>query len=270
MDSSTHTSLTIAHSLSLHMSRSHLLALPLELRYCIYRALITTFLIDRRPADLTGIFLSCRQIQKEMEDEYISRMRPLLGIMHRWNAVWEEAGVSGLRLTNSDNFEKSIQITEVWLSSKLIPRSFYHPGLSEPALGLVEFLRSVCLQSHSTFTLSIVDEDKNRRTLSSYSRFLWLFRRLRSRVDNSPLLGHLDRLVLEPSPSQHVLASTISSLNWTIGGYVRSLEKAGFPAIKHTWAAKEAVSQTHVRWSFGFDFKDGLPEVRGTVLVNDF
>jgi hypothetical protein len=67
------------------MTAASIFTIPLELRHQIYCALVMTCLREERGSDISGIYLSCRQFHTEIEDEYISKSRPLLDILHEWN-----------------------------------------------------------------------------------------------------------------------------------------------------------------------------------------
>jgi hypothetical protein len=58
--------------------------LPTELRLEVYRHLVAECLNDGSPADVYGIFLSCRKIYKELNSELIAKVHPLFSSKHEW------------------------------------------------------------------------------------------------------------------------------------------------------------------------------------------
>jgi hypothetical protein len=101
------------------MSYFDLHSLPAELRYSIYLEVMTLFLHDRRVANIKGLFFSCRQINQEMEDEYIGKARPLLSVVRDWRSTWEEEGVEDLQLADSSDFKDFAKITGISVTWKL-------------------------------------------------------------------------------------------------------------------------------------------------------
>jgi hypothetical protein len=64
------------------MAESPLIAFPPELRLAVYRELILTCLVEDTPSEIQGLFLSCRQIYQEMENEYISKARAFVDVRY--------------------------------------------------------------------------------------------------------------------------------------------------------------------------------------------
>lgn len=256
------------------MTLHNLLSLPTELRLGIYRELVTSFLVSRQVADIRGVFLSCQQIHQELEDEYIAKARHLLDIVHEWRTKWEELGVLDLQLANSKRFEEAIKIATISISSKLFPE-YPSPRKHGPPIRLVEpdpsmlaFLYRLFCQSHETLIFGI-DDFYDRGVLNRHFILNMILRCLLFDRNKLPLFGQVNRLVFYPGlflPSQ---SRADRGLYHVLYQLTKIFSKNSSLKARRTWAAREAVSETHVRWSYGIDFKDGLPEAIGTALVNN-
>jgi hypothetical protein len=64
-----------------------LFVLPTELRLEVYRLLFEECLADGYVSDVAGLFLCCREVHRELEAEFMTRVRPLLEIMYKWAAT---------------------------------------------------------------------------------------------------------------------------------------------------------------------------------------
>lgn len=56
-----------------------------ELRLEIYRHVVYDCLADSSPADLAGLFFSCRNVHDELEADFVCKVRQLLDIQSKWN-----------------------------------------------------------------------------------------------------------------------------------------------------------------------------------------
>jgi hypothetical protein len=246
------------------------LKLPVELRYQVYGELFAAFLTDCQATDIKGVFLSCRQIHQEMDYEYVRQARPLLNIMRSWKETWKDAGFLDLQLANSNNFEESMQISAITVQAKLFPKYSRETGPAEPDPNMLDFLRRVCRHTHRTLTLRNADRALaiGLRTVS-LNKLDWLIQHAQSYDDATDVFAHVERFVLEPTPSQNKFSRTNDSLNRDLRWLATIFEESGFPAIKRTWASKVLLGERNARFSYGFDFKEGLPEVEGTEVVNE-
>jgi hypothetical protein len=66
---------------------SGFLVLPPELQIQVYSTISANPLARGEATKLRGIYVVCQTTHQEVETEIISKLRPLLDIMHEWNTV---------------------------------------------------------------------------------------------------------------------------------------------------------------------------------------
>lgn len=231
------------------MPHSSFLTLPAELRLTVYRELIISSIHACQVTHIKRLFFSCRQINREMEEEYIRKARPVLRILRDWRSTWDQAGVVELQFGQSNDFEEAIKITGMVCAEKLFNGHQDGPyPKGEYGLSLSEFLGRVFRHSHPVFTLSTHVEN-----------FHWIIRSERTpRGEQSPF-SHLERLVLRvkvPTPQEGPRYET-SMRNNSVRVIGLMLGYNIFPEIRKRWVAR-LDTEYFSRWMLGFDFRHGL------------
>lgn len=74
------------------MSPSGPLALPAELRLDIYRHVVADVLAGGSSSDLFGLYISCHEMQRELEHDFISKVRPFLSVQSTWKKMIQSLG----------------------------------------------------------------------------------------------------------------------------------------------------------------------------------
>lgn len=246
------------------MASASISQIPLELRYQIYRELVITCLSEECTSDIGGIYLSCHQYHNEIEDECISKARPLLEILQEWRSEWRAkhgtAGKLDLHLANNNNFAESIQNPTVIMPSTMFPsvhKGHNIDGSFEPA---IKCLRRAFRLPHSTLRLgvSVMPKDPPGTVVKSFYRLIY---GLYKYHDGELVFGRTKRLVFqfwfrhdEPTDAIESIRSTITLL---LGDEFRKGEER--------WVAMEPDEGGRVLWSCGFDIEGGLPEAEGIV-----
>lgn len=102
--------------------------LPAELRLEIYKHLFDECLAVGHASDVAGLFLSCREVHRELETDFMTRARPLLEAKHNWLSTQYGDEVLEMRfrpsLTNTSKAELVI----------VLPRVRSVSGMKNPAL----------------------------------------------------------------------------------------------------------------------------------------
>jgi len=223
------------------------------------------FLRDRDVANINGLFLSCRQINREMEDEHIKKGRPLLNIIRDWRSIWEEDGVEELQLAQSSEFDESLKINAISVGCRLFgPPPYKLTMVTESHKALVEFLRRVYSQSHQRLVLGMADGPHIKRNHLIYYDLIWIIHNVRGPSNEPSAFAHLERLVVQLETwaiSKKNNKRTISQMRAVLSKLAEIvLDYGDFPEMKSAWAAGKDIDDEYVQWSYGFDFKDGLPE----------
>ncbi|KAH7079509.1 hypothetical protein FB567DRAFT_606768 [Paraphoma chrysanthemicola] len=80
---------------------SDFLNLPPELRLEVYRILIEDCLWEGQVSDLSGLYKCCREVYKELEAEYIAKIRPVLYTKSLWEATSSQQGPLRMKISPS-------------------------------------------------------------------------------------------------------------------------------------------------------------------------
>jgi hypothetical protein len=78
-----------------------LFVLPAELRLEIYQHLFDECLAVGHASEVAGLFLSCREVHRELEADFMTRARPLLEAKHNWLSTPYGNEALGMRVTPS-------------------------------------------------------------------------------------------------------------------------------------------------------------------------
>jgi hypothetical protein len=80
---------------------SAFLGIPTELRLEVYEYLIVECLADGPVSDIAGLFHCCREVNQELEAEYMPKIRRLLRAKYEWEAIGFGQGFIGMNLRPS-------------------------------------------------------------------------------------------------------------------------------------------------------------------------
>jgi hypothetical protein len=247
------------------MTSASISTIPLELRHQIYRELVITCLSEECGSDISGIYFSCRQFHTEVEDECISKARPLLDILHEWKTEWrtkhDKTGKLHFHLANKGNFAESIALIGITMPSTVFPRDINDYRTDQSFTAAVKCLRRAFRLPHSTLRLgvSVTHKDTAGTVVESLCKLL---RCLFMNYDGEPAFDKTKRLIFQfwfrNDIPYHAISRIRSSMKWALG-------PVEFEHGERAWVAKKHDEGGRVLWSCGFDAEDGLPEVEGIV-----
>jgi hypothetical protein len=237
------------------MTRCRFLELPLELRLSIYHSIVRTGLDENESRDIRSALLSCRQIHREMEDEYISKARPFLNAMHSWKTTSEETKLLRMRFKICPTFAESMRTPTIEIPTTVFP---------EKDRKIARALHPVFCLPHSTLTIRIIGHSSH--DLLRYEDQLYRAAYcVRGFDKNSPSFRQTKRLILRFTPPKDVdIRSSFNFLCVSMFSKIVFPNSVPPPIPMRTWAAEEIVEGKQQMVYYGFDFEEGLPEFPGS------
>jgi hypothetical protein len=257
---------------SSNMTRLRFLDLPFELRLSIYHSIVMTGLDEDESSDIRNTLLSCRQIHREMDDEYISKARSLLNAIHSWKTISEETKLLQMQFKTCSTFAETIRTPTIEIPTTVFPKKDakrHFEWISnedlEPWRALGRALHPVFCLPHFTLTMRIVGRPCHYRPLLP-DQLYWAAYCVRG-IDKPPqTFQQTKRLVLRFNSSIDINPGTSFNL-LCVSMYDKILfpSSVPLPIPVRTWAAKEVVEGEEQMLYYGFDFEEGLPQFPGSV-----
>lgn len=245
------------------------LCLPTELRLQVYDYLIEECLANGPVSDIAGLFHSCCKVNRDLETEYMPKIRPLLWAKFEWEATSLEDGTIGMTLHPSiraraedtdicitlpidSTFQSLLSYKVLKLSIWKLARSLSH-ALSFPWSRLKLITQSTLLGAVGPSTVRFI--------YCTLLRYLAPPKRC-----VPPGMEHTKRLVLvfggldEPiSPHQFYTLWHTFTRSRT---YFKRLSRPR--SIDHAWISNTR-SEIKEGWSLSLDFEQGLGAVEGAL-----
>jgi hypothetical protein len=246
-----------SQSVQPQISPFRLLALPIELRLSIYREVIMSSIIANQIHTIQGLFLSCRQVHHEMEDNYISKARPLLNVMHDLQSTSEATESISLQFSDHESFTLAIQISMIQIPTAILPSRADTMHNPEPWRTTIEGLRKAFRLPHSTLSVRVIGRPY-RPIPSIIGQFYWMAYCLHAFDDGEPAFSKIDRLILQTTDHRgEDLNGRMRPLH--ISMYHPELGGNPFPQCVRSWVAGTGANGEEGTLSFGFDYVVGLP-----------
>jgi hypothetical protein len=202
-----------------------------------------------------------------MEDEYTSKARPLLEILHWWKKAHEHTVPIRVHVTDRGNFSEAIQITKIAMLSSIRPSNHSGKEYVQPPHPKMTCLRRAFRLPHSTLKVYFVGSPDHQWRMSVCEVQL-LIVYLHGLDEGLPVFGETERVVFQLKSCK----IDANDARKTSHGFLRAMNRepsiSRNPPFKNacrTWIARERKSEDDVLWAFGYDYTKGLSEFTGTV-----
>jgi hypothetical protein len=127
------------------------LTLPTELRLQVYGVLVTACFDDGIRYNASGLYLSCKTIDKETEAENISKTRAMFNIQESWNTLIQSN--ASLRIQTPPTYNFVGALSEITL---LIPTcDAWDPRMGPPTRSSFELYRRLYRILSRAFKLTL-------------------------------------------------------------------------------------------------------------------
>jgi hypothetical protein len=243
---------------------SAFLTMPTELRHQVYEYLIVECLADGSVSDIAGLFHCCREVNQELEAEYMPKIRPLLRAKDEWEATSFQNGL--LRIALRPSLRAKVEDSELCVSLPVEPDIHTGSGYRSLKSSIRSLARSLCPALRSPWhTLKLSYCSKFLSDMPELMSFTYetLLRHLsQPKYCILRVIDHIQRLVLG---YKHIHgASLLLSFNvlWDMFRHSRALflRPSQQRFVNHGW-----ISRTQGVWSVTLDFEQGLDSVEGAL-----
>ncbi|KAF2125316.1 hypothetical protein P153DRAFT_360313 [Dothidotthia symphoricarpi CBS 119687] len=259
------------------MATYGLFVLPPELRLQVYRHLIETCLHDGTPSEAGGLYRSCRLIHREMEHEYISKVRILFESQQTW--IKEERLLSrqhttlGIDMAHELDSSPALDGVTVVLPVPKINElcKSREPYVDEPYPCLEKVLYPILHMPLSLLTVYFgFTKDRQARDVRRSFQFL---HDLFFGVGFGEYTPKADRIVVRLG-AHHGPESVCSWISVIAGNEVASIlgeptqDKSPRLDVKRVWMSEACAGDIEI-CSIGFDFKADLERPKDQVMENN-
>jgi hypothetical protein len=245
--------------------------LPPELRFEVYRHLLTNSLASGLTTDIGGLYLSCDAIKIELENS-VQDIRPILNIKHGWEAESWLNIVLPFEVPLNWNYTSTL--TSLTMAIPVEPMGIPICDGSTPDrmfyVRLLHLLGPVFWLSLSVLTIKMhqLDGCESAVAHNPYSCACFMQMLLEQSSSLSEHLGtikpleRIDRLVLQFSPVETGAKKWDDPLSFSMNHMVlsQSLSRA-----TRFWGVKKIVDDMEI-WSLGFDFKKEMEKWPGQTM----
>ncbi|KAH7071284.1 hypothetical protein BKA63DRAFT_70270 [Paraphoma chrysanthemicola] len=173
------------------------LNLPTELRLEVYRILIEKCLWDGHVSDIAGLYRCCREVHKELEAEYIAKIRPVLQAKSKWQT--KDSPDGPLRMKISPSLKATPGEGDLTIMLSFNGRKQYYKYKHSSAVGvLAGCLSPVLAAPWATVTIcpsDSVSQIRSARRIDIFKNLSFMFIMLICGYDRSSgnLLGDIPK-----------------------------------------------------------------------------
>jgi hypothetical protein len=245
---------------------SGLLNMTTELRLEVYNHLIENCLANGFVSDVAGLYFCCREIQSEIEAEYMAKIRPLLQAKCEWQKL--APCDAPLRVKVRPNFKADGRDTEVSINIPVPGAWSDQWGYWEvPETGITTFY-PIFASKWSLLTLSVEPSSGGYFDVYVANRFFSTLDRRHGDIKGGKLndFRQIDRLVLNYGKPQARVSGHQFHEIWERFYYIQSyfLDPARPRNIEQAWISRVSHGE-EPGWRLTFDFRRDLQQVTGAL-----